>query len=261
MAAPQRTARIEDDIWDPAQTRAKAEGASLGALMRAAVQRYATGDLTSNAEPASQPHPSLTSHAQGASQAPRRPSPLPGRASRALASSAWAPGAGSVTTASTACAHCPCAPHAPPPSRAAPTSGRSRRAPPGSPAAAQPDETAAQEQRLDLRKRHAVIVHQHPQHHHEHHPEDHPPDQTPLGVTDPPPDSSAAPPPGPRPGQETRPHSRCSRATMQAAAWTPAPKEPASARHDSPSSSGQAQARQPRRVSSRGRADLLKRRA
>ena len=67
-AAPQRTARIEDDIWDPAQTRAKAEGASLGALMRAAVQRYATGDLTSNAEPASQPHPSLTSHAQGASQ-------------------------------------------------------------------------------------------------------------------------------------------------------------------------------------------------
>ena len=57
MAAPQRTARIEDDIWDPAQTRAKAEGASLGALMRAAVQRYATGDLTSNAEPASRPHP------------------------------------------------------------------------------------------------------------------------------------------------------------------------------------------------------------
>lgn len=68
MAAPQRTARIEDEIWDPAQTRAKAEGASLGALMRAAVQRYATGDLTSNAKPASQPHPSLTSHAQGASQ-------------------------------------------------------------------------------------------------------------------------------------------------------------------------------------------------
>ncbi len=57
MPAPQRTVRIEDDIWDPAQTRAKAEGASLGALMRAAVQRYATGDLTSNAEPASQPKP------------------------------------------------------------------------------------------------------------------------------------------------------------------------------------------------------------
>ena len=44
--------------------------------------------------------------------------------------------------------------------------------------------------------RHAVIVHQHPEHCHESHPEDHPPDQTPLGVTDPPPDSSA------RPGQD-----------------------------------------------------------
>ena len=54
MPAPQRTARIEDDI---AQARAKAEGASLGALMRAAIQRYASGDLTSNAEPASQPQP------------------------------------------------------------------------------------------------------------------------------------------------------------------------------------------------------------
>jgi hypothetical protein len=54
MPAPQRTARIEDDIWDPAQARAKTEGASLGAL-------------TSNAEPASQPHPDLTSHAQAAS--------------------------------------------------------------------------------------------------------------------------------------------------------------------------------------------------
>jgi hypothetical protein len=54
VPAPQRTARIEDDIWDPAQTRAKTEGASLGALMRAAVQRYASGALTSNAEPASQ---------------------------------------------------------------------------------------------------------------------------------------------------------------------------------------------------------------
>jgi hypothetical protein len=66
-SAPQRTARIEDDVWDPAQARAKAEGASLGALMRAAVERYASGDLTSNAEPASQPHPDLTSHAQAAS--------------------------------------------------------------------------------------------------------------------------------------------------------------------------------------------------
>ena len=68
MPAPQRTARIEDDIWDPAQTRAKTEGASLGALMRAAIQRYASGDLTSNAEPASQPRPELTSRAQAASQ-------------------------------------------------------------------------------------------------------------------------------------------------------------------------------------------------
>ena len=61
MPAPQRTARIEDDIWNPAQERAKAEGASLAALMRAAVQRYATGDLTSNAEPASQPPPRAAS--------------------------------------------------------------------------------------------------------------------------------------------------------------------------------------------------------
>jgi hypothetical protein len=57
VPAPQRTARIEDDIWNPAQARAQTEGASLGALMRAAVHRYATGDLTSNAEPASQPPP------------------------------------------------------------------------------------------------------------------------------------------------------------------------------------------------------------
>jgi len=42
VPAPQRTARIEDDIWDPAATRAKAEGASLGALMRASVQAYAS---------------------------------------------------------------------------------------------------------------------------------------------------------------------------------------------------------------------------
>jgi hypothetical protein len=46
------------DIWDPAQERAKAEGASLGALMRAAVhQAYADGQLTSTAEAAS-PQPS-----------------------------------------------------------------------------------------------------------------------------------------------------------------------------------------------------------
>jgi len=55
VPAPQRTARIEDEIWNPAQARAQAEGVSLGALMRAAVQRYASGDLTSSAEPASQP--------------------------------------------------------------------------------------------------------------------------------------------------------------------------------------------------------------
>src|SRR5690349_22572377 len=66
VPAPRRTARIEDDIWDPAQARAKTEGASLGALMRAAVQRYASGDLTSNAQPASQPHPELTSHGKAA---------------------------------------------------------------------------------------------------------------------------------------------------------------------------------------------------
>lgn len=61
MPAPRRTARIEDDIWDPATVRAKAEGASFGALMRAAVQRYASGQLTSTAEPASHPAATLTS--------------------------------------------------------------------------------------------------------------------------------------------------------------------------------------------------------
>lgn len=53
--------RIEDDISDPAQERAKTEGAALAALMRAAVHRYATGHLTSIAEPASQPDSQLTS--------------------------------------------------------------------------------------------------------------------------------------------------------------------------------------------------------
>jgi hypothetical protein len=70
LPAPQRTARIEDDIWTPAQARAHAEGASLAALMRAAVQRYADGDLTSQALPASQPAPDLTSHLKAASQPP-----------------------------------------------------------------------------------------------------------------------------------------------------------------------------------------------
>jgi len=60
VPTPQRTARIEDDIWDPATARAKAEGASLAALMRAAVQAYATGQLTSQALPASQPAAPVT---------------------------------------------------------------------------------------------------------------------------------------------------------------------------------------------------------
>jgi hypothetical protein len=68
VPAPQRTARIEDDIWDPATFRAKAEGASLGALMRAAVQRYASGQLTSTAEAASQVAATLTSQPGPASQ-------------------------------------------------------------------------------------------------------------------------------------------------------------------------------------------------
>ena len=61
MPAPQRTARIEDDIWNPAQKRAQAEGATLAALLRAAVQAYADGQLTSTAESASQPAVGLTS--------------------------------------------------------------------------------------------------------------------------------------------------------------------------------------------------------
>lgn len=61
MPAPQRTARIEDDIWNAAQARAQAEGASLAALMRAAVQRYASGELTSPAEAASQLTAEVTS--------------------------------------------------------------------------------------------------------------------------------------------------------------------------------------------------------
>ena len=61
VAVPQRTARVEDDFWDPARERAKAEGAYLAALMRAAVQAYATGRLTSTAEPASQGTGTVTS--------------------------------------------------------------------------------------------------------------------------------------------------------------------------------------------------------
>jgi hypothetical protein len=102
VPAPQRTARIEDEVWDPAQARAQAEGASLAALMRAAVHAYASGDLTSTAEPASQPAPSLLVRPLLlVTRAPRllvtrpllvsllvRPSPSPARASPAPASSA-----------------------------------------------------------------------------------------------------------------------------------------------------------------------------
>jgi hypothetical protein len=68
VPAPQRTARIEDEIWNPAQERARIESASLGALMRAAVQRHATGYLTSNAEPASQATAEPASQPASASQ-------------------------------------------------------------------------------------------------------------------------------------------------------------------------------------------------
>ena len=76
MPAPQRTARIEDEIWDPAQERAKVEGASLAALMRAAVQRHASSDLTSTAEPASQATAEPASQQDPASQATPRYWPL-----------------------------------------------------------------------------------------------------------------------------------------------------------------------------------------
>jgi hypothetical protein len=68
VPVPQRTARIEDEIWTPAQARAQAEGASLAALMRAAVQRYASGELTSQALPATRPGLELTSQADAASR-------------------------------------------------------------------------------------------------------------------------------------------------------------------------------------------------
>ena len=50
------TVLTDTPIWDAATTRAQAEGASLAALMRAAVERYATGKLTSQAEPISGTH-------------------------------------------------------------------------------------------------------------------------------------------------------------------------------------------------------------
>ncbi len=75
MPAPQRTARIEDEIWAPAMARAEAEGASLGALMRAAVERYAAGDLTSQAEPASQAAAPVTSQPGPPGQPASQPAP------------------------------------------------------------------------------------------------------------------------------------------------------------------------------------------
>jgi hypothetical protein len=100
--------------------------------------------------------------------------------------------------------------------------------------------------RLTRGMRWTVPVHEHPQHRHEHHPEDHLPDQTPLLVTDLPPDGSA------RPDQDQDQDNR--HALIVAAVAQPCkprlgpwacPKEPASAWHDSPFSSGRAQARQP----------------
>ena len=133
MPAPQRTARIEDDIWDPAQERAKAEGASLGALMRAAVHRYASGDLTSSAQPASQPHPELTSHAQAASQGTAAAIAATGTGEPSHGVVCMGPGCWQRDTRKYGLRQLPCAQPAPPPSKAAPTSGRYRRAPPASP--------------------------------------------------------------------------------------------------------------------------------
>jgi hypothetical protein len=144
VPAPQRTARIEDDIWDPAKVRAKAEGASLGALMRAAVQRYASGELTSAAEPASQAAAKVTSQpasvgqpvsCQGtaaaiASIGPGEPSP---------GAACAGPGCWQRNTSRTACAACPCAPPAAQPSRARTTSARSPSPRHGPSAAAEPD--------------------------------------------------------------------------------------------------------------------------
>jgi hypothetical protein len=72
LSAPQRTARIENDIWNPAQARAQAEGASLAALLRAAVQRDATGGL------ASHPGPELTGQAAPSITATGLGDPSPG---------------------------------------------------------------------------------------------------------------------------------------------------------------------------------------
>lgn len=73
MATPQRTTRIEDEIWGPASAKAQADGGSLADLMRAAVRRYLAGDLTVTAEPASHPVPSLTSHGEPGSRPASQP--------------------------------------------------------------------------------------------------------------------------------------------------------------------------------------------
>jgi hypothetical protein len=124
VPAPQRTARIEDEIWNPAQERAKAEGATLAALMRAAVRRYAGGHLTSSAEPASQAAAVIAITANGE---PTPESPAP------------APDAGSGTRPASACAAFPSTQPAPAPFKARATSARSRGPLPSSSAAAQPD--------------------------------------------------------------------------------------------------------------------------
>jgi hypothetical protein len=69
--APSRKARTSPPVanqcnsksarWEPGQARAQAEGASLGSLMRAAVERYLAGELTSQALPTGQGGPELTS--------------------------------------------------------------------------------------------------------------------------------------------------------------------------------------------------------
>ena len=141
MPAPRRTARIEDDIWDPATVRAKAEGASFGALMRAAVQRYASGQLTSTAEPASHPAATLTSQPHPPATLlvrPPRSSPSP-TAIRPPELPAPPPDAGSGTPLATACAACPCAPPAAQRSRARIISGRSPKPRHAPSAAAPPD--------------------------------------------------------------------------------------------------------------------------
>jgi hypothetical protein len=140
VPAPQRTARIEDEIWDPAQARAKTEGASLGALMRAAVHRYAAGDLTSTAEPASQATAELTSQAAPASKGTTAIT-ITGDGEPGHGATCMGPGCWQRDTRLYGLRKLPpSAPPATPPSKATSTNGRPHQAPPGSPAAAQPDQ-------------------------------------------------------------------------------------------------------------------------